>query len=259
MAPEQAFGEAIDERVDLWAVGAMLYECVAGRRPLEGDNLGQLLKKLARLSIPFLDTVSPSAPVELVRLVHELLSERGARPRSAREVAARLASLDLAALDPAALDFQEEPPRVVVAPTPSASDALDSEGATFAMAGEPQSWVAVVRRSPWPLAVMIAIVAVVLVAAIAREGGSDQPAAAAVPTPEPAAVMPIATSAPTAERPEPAAPTPPTTAAASAGPTATPRVVPTPRPSKPKPVTPAPSASSDDSDGPGKLLTTPPF
>ena len=38
MAPEQALGQKIDHRADVWAVGAMLYELFAGHPPYEGAN-----------------------------------------------------------------------------------------------------------------------------------------------------------------------------------------------------------------------------
>jgi serine/threonine protein kinase len=41
MAPEQGLGEKdIDHRVDVWAIGVMLYEALSGARPIEGDNVG---------------------------------------------------------------------------------------------------------------------------------------------------------------------------------------------------------------------------
>src|SRR5258708_1475906 len=37
MAPEQAFGRNVDHRVDIWAIGAMMYELIAGRRAVPGQ------------------------------------------------------------------------------------------------------------------------------------------------------------------------------------------------------------------------------
>jgi serine/threonine protein kinase len=48
MAPEQIFGEReIDPRADVWALGVILYECLSGTRPFEGENVGQIFKAIA--------------------------------------------------------------------------------------------------------------------------------------------------------------------------------------------------------------------
>ena len=47
MAPEQAIGErSIDHTVDVWSLGIILYECLAGARPVEGENAVQMVMRL---------------------------------------------------------------------------------------------------------------------------------------------------------------------------------------------------------------------
>jgi eukaryotic-like serine/threonine-protein kinase len=95
MAPEQAFGEAdIDARADLWAVGAVLYECLCGVPPTDGQNLGQILKALATGRIEPLAKRAPAVPSPLAAIVDGLLRvERTQRPSSADAVIASLDAL----------------------------------------------------------------------------------------------------------------------------------------------------------------------
>lgn len=92
MAPEQAFGEDdVDARADLWAAGAVLYECLTGSLPVPGDNLGQIMKRLASGSIVALSAHPVSVPEPLRSLVDDLLViDRDARLGSASEARARL-------------------------------------------------------------------------------------------------------------------------------------------------------------------------
>jgi serine/threonine protein kinase len=87
MAPEQAFGEKVDHRADLWAVGVMLYECLTGTRPFHGDNLGQLLKAVTQGEHVPIAQARPELPRHLTALVESLLrTERERRPASTAEV-----------------------------------------------------------------------------------------------------------------------------------------------------------------------------
>ena len=52
MAPEQAQPGPIDGRADLYALGCVIYECITGRPPYEGDDLAPLLYSHARAPIP---------------------------------------------------------------------------------------------------------------------------------------------------------------------------------------------------------------
>ncbi len=85
MAPEQVYGEKdIDARCDLWAVGIVLYECLAGVRPTEAANLGQIFKLVTVGPFPPLEEKAPNAPAALAKLVTSCLSRsRDARPASA--------------------------------------------------------------------------------------------------------------------------------------------------------------------------------
>ncbi|HEY8211402.1 MAG TPA: bifunctional serine/threonine-protein kinase/formylglycine-generating enzyme family protein [Myxococcaceae bacterium] len=82
MAPEQILGEStVDQRVDVFAAGVVLYECLTGERPTEAENLGQVLKKVLSANFTPLSEKLPSCPEELSALVKAMLGkEPGDRP-----------------------------------------------------------------------------------------------------------------------------------------------------------------------------------
>lgn len=80
MAPEQADGEEIDGRTDLFSLGVLVYECLAGHRPFERANDLEGLRAAHTHDIPPLLDARPGIPVFLAELVtaclHPNLSQR---------------------------------------------------------------------------------------------------------------------------------------------------------------------------------------
>ncbi|WP_437585783.1 protein kinase domain-containing protein [Sorangium sp. So ce1000] len=100
MAPEQARGEpAIDARADVFALGCMLFECLAGRPPFLGGNALSLLMKVVLEEPPRLGELRGGVPAALEHLVARMLSKSAEpRPRDGAAVAEELATLARAGL-----------------------------------------------------------------------------------------------------------------------------------------------------------------
>jgi len=93
MAPEQARGETlIDQRADVYALGAVLYELVSLKRPHPGDSQNAILHHIATQPAVPLGAVQSDLPTALVGLVERTLaSDPAARPVSAEAMARELA------------------------------------------------------------------------------------------------------------------------------------------------------------------------
>jgi hypothetical protein len=89
MPPEQAAGASVDERADVYALGAMLYRVLAGQPPYQGTTSAQetLERVMAEPPRP-LGEMEPTVPPELSAIVGKAMArDRAARYASARELA----------------------------------------------------------------------------------------------------------------------------------------------------------------------------
>ena len=92
MSPEQACGaEGVDERSDVWALGVLLYQSIAGRLPFSAANYNALMFSIASTPHEPLSSLSPRIDTEIVELVEAcLVKDREHRLESAQAVFDRL-------------------------------------------------------------------------------------------------------------------------------------------------------------------------
>jgi serine/threonine protein kinase len=93
MAPEQIQGDGVDERSDLFALGALLYELATGRSPFAAGRTSETLRRVLDHVPAPVAWCAPALPPRLAEVIDHLLEKDPIlRPQSAREVAARLAA-----------------------------------------------------------------------------------------------------------------------------------------------------------------------
>ncbi|MFN3200786.1 MAG: serine/threonine-protein kinase [Bradymonadia bacterium] len=91
LSPEQIIGGEITHLADLYAVGVMLYEHLAGRPPVGGDDMQLLMRRKLVTAPEPLHSVAPHVPLHVCQVIDALLSiKTDDRPRSAADTLARL-------------------------------------------------------------------------------------------------------------------------------------------------------------------------
>lgn len=87
MSPEQARGKPVDGRSDIWSLGVVMYEMVAGRVPFEGETSTDVIVAITQKEAPPLARFAPNVPAELDWIVNKALrKEREERYQTIREL-----------------------------------------------------------------------------------------------------------------------------------------------------------------------------
>jgi serine/threonine protein kinase len=94
MTPEQLRGESVDARTDLYALGNVLFEMAAGRKPFEDESMGRLIEMILYQPPLHLQILKPELSADLDNIVAKALEkDRSLRYQSAADLRADLTRL----------------------------------------------------------------------------------------------------------------------------------------------------------------------
>src|SRR5690348_15129630 len=75
MSPEQATGEVVDERSDIFSAGVVAYELLGGQRPFSGDSYSTVLRSILTVEPPDVTHFNPLAPDDVAQIVRGMLQK----------------------------------------------------------------------------------------------------------------------------------------------------------------------------------------
>ena len=168
MAPEQANGDAVDERADLFSLGSVLYTMLAGHAPFRATTTMGVLKRLCDNTARPIREINPEVPDWLVVMINRLHAKRPAdRYQSAQEVADML-ERGLAAMQSGAaptIEFAQVGSESVVEPVSVVADSPSATRRDSLASGQASSRAGEVPLPKWllPIPVWLVVIALLLV------------------------------------------------------------------------------------------------
>ena len=90
MSPEQTRGQTVDARSDIWSLGVVIYEMIAGIPPFHGETPSDCIASILTTEAPPLSGVLPDVPLKLESILQKALrKDRDERYQTAKETARR--------------------------------------------------------------------------------------------------------------------------------------------------------------------------
>lgn len=161
MSPEQANASQLDQRSDLFSVGATLYELASGTSPFGGSSFGESIQKVLQSSPPPLNKIRPEIPRWYSELVESLLHKTPTqRPASAKEILTLPGFQKLRVTSEILAEFMKEP---------SSFTAPETAKAEAAAALTPR------KSFRWKIWATVLFSLVLLVVIMAKVNNTDQP------------------------------------------------------------------------------------
>ena len=163
MAPEQALGQPVDERSDIYSLGCVLYAMLVARPPFAGESVAALIHQHLNVQPQSPRELDRRIPAPLDRLVMRMLAKApDARPQSSAEVRRRLGHVIGATGEPIAVRVPRLPARDE---PPSTAETLALRGSVTRELARPTR-----RRRACVAALACAVLAIAAVIALAPTG-----------------------------------------------------------------------------------------